>query len=125
MSILKALANSSRFSLGLALVISSSFSLAQTTATPRIDQRQQNQDTRINNGIASGQLTSAEAARLKARETRIAQLEAAAKADGKVSKSERKEIKQAQNKTSHAIRNQKHDAQRDLNHDGKRDLKAK
>jgi len=38
---------------------------AASTATPRVDQRQANQDRRIDQGIASGQLTRPEARRLE------------------------------------------------------------
>ena len=54
------------------------------TATPRIDQRQVNQQKRIAQGVASGQLTPQETANLQKRESKIAADEAAAKADGKV-----------------------------------------
>jgi hypothetical protein len=40
-------------------------SFAQTTSTPRIDQRQENQAKRIDQGVKSGELTPKEAARLK------------------------------------------------------------
>jgi len=57
--------------------------LAQTS-TPNIDQRQVNQQKRIDQGIKSGELTGKEAARLEKGQQRIQKMEAKAKADGKV-----------------------------------------
>jgi len=82
------------------------------TATPNIDKRQVNQEKRIQQGAASGQLTPREQNRLQAREGRIASAETAAKADGKVTKNERAHLQKMENKTSHAIHRQKHDGQR-------------
>ena len=47
--------------LGLALVPAAAFA---QTGTPRIDQRQQNQEQRIDQGVSSGVLTGREARRL-------------------------------------------------------------
>jgi hypothetical protein len=85
---------------------------AQTPATPRIDQRQANQQKRIDQGVASGQLTPAEAARLEKREDKIAKDEAAAKADGKVTGAERRKLEREENQASRAIHRQKHDGQK-------------
>ena len=43
----------------------SGYALAQTTSTPRIDKRQENQERRIDQGVKSGELTKQEAARLE------------------------------------------------------------
>lgn len=80
-------------------------------ATPRIDQRQANQEKRIDQGISSGALTSKEAAKLDKRETKIESNKLAAKADGKVTPAERRKLKREENRTSRAIHKQKHDAQ--------------
>jgi uncharacterized membrane protein YebE (DUF533 family) len=117
-----------RSTVGALLIAIASVTFAQGVVapnTPRIDAREQRQDARIDQGVASGQLTSKEAARLDARETRIQQMEARAKADGTVTKAERSQIRHAQNNTSKAIYRQKHDGQVDLNHDGKRDKRVK
>lgn len=90
-------------------------------ATPRIDQRQVNQDKRIDQGVASGQLTTHEAKHLEKGEQRIDNAETRAKADGTVTAKERTHLTRMQNKESRAIYRQKHDGQRDMNHDGKRD----
>jgi uncharacterized membrane protein YebE (DUF533 family) len=117
-----------RATVGALFITATSVTFAQnamTPNTPKIDAREQRQDARIDQGVASGQLTTKEAARLDARETRIQQMEASAKADGKVTKAERSQIRHAQNNTSKAIYRQKHDGQVDLNHDGKRDKRVK
>lgn len=90
-------------------------------ATPRIDQREANQNQRIEQGAASGQLTRREERRLKAGEARIQNAEIRAKADGTVTPQERKHLVRMENKESKAIYQQKHDRQRDMDHDGKRD----
>ena len=80
-------------------------------ATPKIDQRQANQEKRIDQGIASGALTTKEATRLDKRETKIESDKLAAKADGKVTPAERRKLKREQNHASRAIHRQKHDRQ--------------
>jgi hypothetical protein len=82
------------------------------TATPKIDQRQVNQQKRIDQGVASGALTSKETAKLEKREGKIASNEAAAKADGKVTKAERAKLTREENRASKAIYKQKHDGQK-------------
>lgn len=79
--------------------------------TPRIDQRQMNQERRIDQGIASGELTKREAARLDHGQDRVDNLENKAKADGTVTRRERARIHHAQNVESRRIYRQKHDAQ--------------
>lgn len=92
-------------------------------ATPRIDQREANQDKRIEQGTASGQLTLREQRRLNRGEARIDKAQDHAAADGKVTAQERKRILHMQRAESRDIAHQKHDQQVDLNHDGKRDRK--
>ena len=79
--------------------------------TPRIDQRQMNQERRIDQGIASGELTKREAARLDRGQDRVDNLENKAKSDGVVTRRERARIHHAQNVESRRIYRQKHDAQ--------------
>jgi Skp family chaperone for outer membrane proteins len=93
-------------------------------ATPGVDQRQANQQQRIDQGVASGQLTGKEAAKLDKGQAQVEKKEAKAKADGKVTPKEREKLKQAQNKQSKKIKQEKHDHQHDLNHDGKKDAPA-
>lgn len=84
--------------------------LAQTN-TPVLDQRQANQEARIQQGVASGELTGREAARLERGQQRVENMEAAAKADGVVTKRERVQLQHAQNVQSRRIAAQKHDRQ--------------
>lgn len=81
------------------------------TNTPVLDQRQANQEARIQQGVASGELTSREAARLERGQQRVENMEAAAKADGVVTKRERAQLQHAQNVQSRRIAVQKHDRQ--------------
>ena len=80
-------------------------------ATPRIDQREVNQQKRIDQGVASGQLNAKETNRLDKREAKIAADEAKAKSDGKVTKAERRHLRHEENRASKAIYRQKHDRQ--------------
>ena len=94
--------------------------LAQTN-TPNIDQRQANQQRRIDQGVKSGELTGKEAARLEKGQEHVQKLEDKAKADGVVTKKERARLEHAENVQSRRIAREKHDRQHDLNHDGKVD----
>ena len=94
------------------LAVASIGAFAQAApATPRIDQREANQQARIANGAASGQLTAKETNRLEKEQAAINKAEANAKADGTVTKHERKRLHRMQNAASKDIRHQKHDAQ--------------
>ena len=84
---------------------------AQTTSTPRIDQRQQNQERRIEQGEKSGALTKKEAARLEKGQARVQKMEDKAVADGKVTAKERARIEKAQDMQSRRIYREKHDKQ--------------
>lgn len=79
--------------------------------TPVVDQRQANQEKRIDQGIASGQLNQREANRLDREQNRIDRMENRAKADGVVTDKERARIGAAQNRASRHIAREKHDAQ--------------
>lgn len=80
-------------------------------ATPRVDQRQANQEKRIDQGIASGELNKRETRRLEKEQNVIDRAENKAKADGTVTKAERRRLHKMQNHASRDIRHQKHDAQ--------------
>ena len=80
--------------------------------TPRIDQRQANQDRRIDQGEASGALTEREANRLEHQQMRIERQEDAAKADGLVTGGERARLTHQQNKASRAIARKTHNLRR-------------
>ena len=85
--------------------------LAQTQSTPRIDQRQANQERRIEQGEKSGSLNKKEAKRLEKGQAHVQKMENKAVADGKVTPKEQARIEKAQNKQSREIHQQKHDKQ--------------
>jgi len=94
---------------------------AQSNSTPNIDQRQANQERRIQQGMQSGALTTNEAARLEKGQAHVQTMENKAKADGVVTKQERAKLQHAEDKQSQKIYHQKHDRQHDYNHNGKVD----
>ena len=79
--------------------------------TPVVDQRQANQEKRIDQGIAGGQLNQREAGRLNNQQEHINKMEDKAKSDGMVTRKERKRIAKSQDRASRRITRQKHDAQ--------------
>ena len=93
--------------------------------TPGIDQRQANQERRIDQGVASGSLTQREANRLERGQQRVDNMENRAKADGVVTGRERARIQHAQDVQSDRIYRQKHDRQHDFNHNGRVDRPAR
>jgi hypothetical protein len=94
------------------LALSAFAASAAGTDTPRIDQRQANQQQRIDQGVKSGELNKKEAARLEKGHDRIQKMENKATADGKVTKKERVAIEKAQDRQSRQIRREKHDKQK-------------
>ena len=100
---------------GAALVFAAAGVFAQApsapAATPRVDQRQANQEKRIDQGIASGELTKRETRRVEKEQNVINRAENRAKADGTVTKAERHRLHKMQTHASRDIRRQKHDAQ--------------
>ena len=78
------------------------------TNDPGIQQREQNQERRIDQGVASGQLTPREAGILETKEARIQQNEARMKADGNLTVRERRKLNRQQNQASRAIYRKKH-----------------
>jgi len=93
----------------------------QSTATPKFDQRQANQERRIDQGVQSGALTPKETGRLEKGQDHLQTMEDKAKSDGQVTKQERAKLQYAENTQSERIYRQKHDRQHDYNHDGKVD----
>ncbi len=94
--------------------------LAQTV-TPKVDQRQANQELRIDQGAQSGTLTGKEAARLEKGQTHVENVETRTQADGKVTARERARLDHAQDVQSRRIAREKRDGQHDFNHDGRSD----
>ena len=97
--------------LATTLAIASFGAFAQSTATPRVDQREAHQDARIQQGVGSGQLNAKETYRLEKEQAAIHKTEANAKSDGKVTPRERRKLNRMQNHASRDIHAQKHDAQ--------------
>lgn len=105
------------------LLIAAAFALtagagfAQAPATPTAaviahqDQRDINQENRIQAGKADGSLTPHEAHKLQKQQTRIARVEQKDAADGKVTPREARHVQKMQDKASKDIYKQKHDAQ--------------
>jgi hypothetical protein len=76
--------------------------------TSHLDKREAHQEKRIQHGIQSGALTSQEASALVSAENKLKADEAAAKADGKVTKQERAVLKAEANSVSSGIHQLKH-----------------
>ena len=81
---------------------------AGSTDDPGIQQREQNQQQRIQQGINSGALTPKEAGRLEAQQARITQREERMKADGTLTAAERRKLNREQNRASKNIYRKKH-----------------
>ena len=95
----------------VALFAAVALPVAAQTSTPRVDQRQANQEARIQQGVQSGALTGKEAAKLEKGQDKVQAKETKAKADGKVTARERARLAKAQDKQSRNIAKQKHDRQ--------------
>jgi hypothetical protein len=94
-----------------ALVSTLLFAGAAFADTPLVDQRQAEQRARINEGVASGELTRREAAGLRAEQAHVRHEEREAKADGVVTRRERRHLQRELDRSGADIREQKHDAQ--------------
>lgn len=73
-----------------------------------VNQRQENQEKRIEEGVKSGALNENEAKRMEKREQKIQKMENKAMADGAMTGKEFRKIERAQNRTSKAIYRNKH-----------------
>jgi len=82
------------------------------TNDPVINQRQINQERRIEQGVKSGQLTPNEAGRLEAQQARIEQREERMKSDGNLTARERRALTRQQNRASRNIYRKKHNLRR-------------
>ena len=94
--------------LALTFALPAASILAQSNAT--IDQRKENQQDRIAQGVKSGQLTAGETAHLEKQEAAINHEEKAMRAqdNGHLTKADRKLINQQQNQESKRIYRDKH-----------------
>ena len=83
---------------------------AASQAAPQqtINQRERNQQERINQGIQSGQLTRKEASKLESQEAKIRVNERYDKKDGKLTPAERTKLQKQLNTTSRSIYRDKH-----------------
>ena len=77
----------------------------------RVDNRQERQETRIEQGVASGELTRHETARLAQQQRHINRLERRTEADGQVTGREALRVEAAQDRASQRIYRAKHDRQ--------------
>ena len=99
---------------GICGVSGSSLSMAQTVPDhPRVNevnQRLDNQQARINQGLANGTMTGKQAARDEAHDANIAKRESVdeAKHNGHLTKGEQQHLNKSLNKNSRRIYNQKH-----------------
>ena len=90
---------------------------AQTPQAPplsqeqRVDNRQERQSDRIDQGVAAGELTRREQARLERQQKHIQGLERRVEADGTVTRKEAYRLERAQDHASRSIARQKHDRQ--------------
>ena len=96
----------------LAILAAAALPVAAQTETPRVDQRQANQEARIQQGVQSGQLTNKETARLEKGQAKVQKIETKAKADGQVTQKERAKLAKAQDKQSKKIYKKKHNARK-------------
>jgi hypothetical protein len=98
----------------LTLLVATTCAAHAQTEAPAVNrelQRDVNQQTRIENGLKSGQLNTREAARLENQEANINRMQANAMRDGKLNAVEKARIERAQNRVSRNIYAEKHDAQ--------------
>lgn len=81
------------------------------TRDPGVNHRQHHQQSRIQQGVHSGELTRGEARRLQAEQRHIRHEERAYRADGHLTRAERADLHRDQNRASRDIYRQRHDAQ--------------
>jgi hypothetical protein len=96
---------------GITLAVASigAFAQGSMASTPRVDQREANQQARIDAGVASGQLSRREARRLEREQAQIRAAEWQAKSDGVVTPRERRQLERMQEQASANIRAALHD----------------
>jgi hypothetical protein len=89
-----------------------STSNSSNSNSPTVQQRKQNQQNRIANGIQSGQLTAGETKNLENKESGINKEEAGMRAsdNGKLTSADRTKLNNQQNRTSNQIYQDKHNA---------------
>ena len=97
----------------LSLLLSGTLCAPLFAANPAnpIDQREQNQKSRIRQGVKSGELTRNETRHLRKEEAKIGTLEQKARSDGEISKKEARKLDRFLDKAGRDIYKQKHDKQ--------------
>ncbi len=93
-----------------ALLLGSSLVWAEDVPSPRVDARQERQQARIEEGVASGQLTGPEARRLERQQGRIKRAEKRREADGTLSARDKAALERKQDRASRHIYRAKHNA---------------
>ena len=83
-------------------------SAAAASESSVVDQRQQRQENRIQQGVNSGSLSKKEERRIRKDQARIKRMEKHSKKDGHVTAKEKKKIHRAQKHASHKISRKKH-----------------
>jgi len=97
----------------VSIIVAGAFAAwALPTLAETIQQRDQNEQRRIERGSEKGQITPKEATRLQNQEKIIEQERQDAGADGKVTKRERRDIKHDQKRLSQDIRHKRHNAKK-------------
>ncbi|HYJ15250.1 MAG TPA: hypothetical protein VE170_07150 [Candidatus Limnocylindria bacterium] len=96
---------------GLAIAALMLPGLVAAQSTPRVDQRQESQEKRIDKGVASGKITQKEAARLEKGQDRVQKTEDRAMKDGKLTKQEKRRIEHTQDVQSKNITRESRDKQ--------------
>ena len=98
--------------LAIATVAALVTSAGVASARDPIEQREINQERRIQEGVRSGELTRREYRSLEAEQAHIRALERSARADGHIDSRERAQITAAQNNASRHIYRETHDSER-------------
>lgn len=80
-------------------------------AQKRVNNRQDSQRARIQQGVQSGELNRREAAKLRAGQRNVERLENKAEADGEITNKEKLRIEKAQDRQNRKIFREKHDGQ--------------
>jgi hypothetical protein len=86
-------------------------SLTSAQSTPAVDTKQKAQKVRIAEGVKSGELTKRETRKLAKQQARVRRTERKAKADGKVTAQERRELRRKQRRSSANIHHKKNNTQ--------------
>jgi hypothetical protein len=104
------------FIAGVTFLVAAEVAYGQTqtygTNDPGIQQRMQNMEQRIDQGVAGGALTPKETGRLEAEQAKIQQTEQRMKSDGQLTPKERQKLHNMQDRSSNHIYRQKHDRQK-------------